>query len=165
MARATRDQPRDETRARAFAERLAAMFADAGTPRMPARVLTALMCSDEGALTVAELTEQLKVSPAAVSGAVSYLSQVGLVHREHVPGSRRDRYRISDTPWHETFAARNRFLRAFADVSAEGVRAVGGATTPAGQRLAEIRHFFEFLEDEMDGVLARWEKAKRRRAK
>ena len=44
--------------------------------RMPARVFAALLASDDGALTSAELGEQLQVSPAAVSGAVRYLAQV-----------------------------------------------------------------------------------------
>ena len=49
---------------------------------MPARVFAALLASDSGRLTSAELSALLKVSPAAVSGAVRYLAQVNLVSRE-----------------------------------------------------------------------------------
>ena len=39
----------------------------------------------------------LRISPAAVSGAVRYLIRLGLVHKERVPGSRRDCYRCPTT--------------------------------------------------------------------
>ena len=80
---------RDADAVRRFIERLASVLADAGFPRMPARVFAALLASEPGRLNAAELAELLQVSPAAVSGSVRYLSQVGLVSRESEPGSRR----------------------------------------------------------------------------
>lgn len=76
-----------------FVERFAAEVVKAGTQRMPARVFAALPASEEGALSSAEPGERLQVSPAAVSGAVRHLAQVGMLVREREPGSRRDRYR------------------------------------------------------------------------
>ena len=64
---------------------------------MPARVFAALLATDSGRLTAAELAELLQISPAAVSGAVRYLTQVGMVHREREPGSRRDSTGCSTT--------------------------------------------------------------------
>ena len=58
-------------------EGFASVLAESGLPRMPARVFTALLFCDAGGLTSAELTELLSVSPAAISGAVRYLSQLG----------------------------------------------------------------------------------------
>ena len=57
---------------------------------MPARVFAALLFCDAGGLTSAELTELRSVSPAAISGAVRYLSQLGFISRDRKPGSRRD---------------------------------------------------------------------------
>ena len=71
-----------------FVEHFAAQLVEAGLPRMPARVFVALLASDAGVLTSVELGEQLRISPAAVSGAVRYLSQVRMVSREREPGSR-----------------------------------------------------------------------------
>ena len=45
------------------------MLAEAGIARMPARVFAALLVTESGSLTAAELARQLHVSPAAVSGA------------------------------------------------------------------------------------------------
>src|SRR5262252_10496207 len=79
-----------------YVERFASVLVAAGFPPMPARVFVALLVTDSGRLTAADLAEVLRVSPAAVSGAVRYLIQVGLVHKERVPGSRRDYYRMPD---------------------------------------------------------------------
>ena len=56
-----------------YVERFAINLVEAGLPRMPSRVFAALLVSEEGKLTAAELAKQLQVSPAAVSGAVRYL--------------------------------------------------------------------------------------------
>ena len=75
--------------------------------RMPARVFAAILTADDGRCTAAELAGTLGVSPAAVSGAVRYLMQLGLVRRERDPGERRDHYRISsDTGTRSPPAAR-----------------------------------------------------------
>ena len=79
-----------------YVERFASVLVAAGFPPMPARVFVALLVTESGRLTAAELAEVLRVSPAAVSGAVRYLTQLGLVHKERVPGSRRDYYRMPD---------------------------------------------------------------------
>ncbi|WP_035954719.1 GbsR/MarR family transcriptional regulator [Kitasatospora sp. NRRL B-11411] len=138
-----------------FVERFATILVDAGFPRMPARVLTALLTSDSGRLTSAELGELLRVSPAAVSGAVRYLAQVDLVSREREPGSRRDRYRVHDHVWYEATANRDRTLLRWEAGLADGVEALG-ADTPAGRRLADSLEFFGFLRVELAGMMQRW---------
>jgi len=47
-----------------FIERFAAVLTEAGIPRMPARIFAALLASDSGRLTAAELAAQLQASPA-----------------------------------------------------------------------------------------------------
>ncbi|MFJ5233784.1 GbsR/MarR family transcriptional regulator [Kitasatospora sp. NPDC088391] len=138
-----------------FVERFATVLVDAGFPRMPARVFTALLTADSGRLTAAELGELLQVSPAAVSGAVRYLAQVELVGREREPGSRRERYRVHDHVWYEATANRDRTLVRWESSLAEGVRALG-PDTPAGRRLAESLEFFAFLRVELRQMMERW---------
>jgi DNA-binding transcriptional regulator GbsR (MarR family) len=122
---------------------------------MPALVFTALLATDSGRLTADELTEQLQVSRAAISGAVRYLSQVGMLSRERQPGSRRDQYALSDDTWYELVARREQILDRWITATRAGVDALGAAT-PAGDRLAESLAFFEFLRKEMPALLARW---------
>lgn len=146
---------RDPQAVEQFVGRFAAALVDAGMPRMPALVFVALMADDAGRLTADELVERLQVSRAAVSGAVRYLSQVGILGRERQPGSRRDHYVLHDTSWFEMVARRDQLLERWIINSREGVAALGAAT-PAGERVAESLAFFEFLHAEMPALLARW---------
>ena len=136
--------------------RLAAMLTDAGFPRMPARVFVALLCTDSGRLTASELATAVQGSAGAVSGAVRYLVSIGLVDREHLPGSRKDLYRVRPDAWHAALVRRDAMVHRFTSILAEGVAALG-PTTPAGQRLAETRDFFVFWQREMPALLERWE--------
>lgn len=138
-----------------FVERFAADMTEAGMQRMASRVFAALLVDDDAVMTSAELALALQISPAAVSGAINYLAQVSMVSREREPGSRRDRYRLQNEVWYTAIADRDRFLTRWEDTLREGVRTVG-EDTPAGVRLAETAAFFEFLQDEMAGVMERW---------
>ncbi|KIE27669.1 MarR family transcriptional regulator [Streptomyces sp. MUSC 125] len=146
---------RDPESVSRFVEHFAAQLVEAGVTRMPARVFAALLASDTGTLTSAELGEQLKISPAAVSGAVRYLAQVHLVSREREPGSRRERYRVHDDQWYQALTNREALIKRWEDALREGVSSLG-PDTPAGRRLAETLEFFEFIEKDVAGMMERW---------
>ncbi|MGW0469669.1 GbsR/MarR family transcriptional regulator [Streptomyces coeruleorubidus] len=138
-----------------FVESFAAHLVEAGMPRMPARVFAAILSSDEGSMTSAGLGEQLRVSPAAVSGAVRYLAQAHMVSREREPGSRRERYRVRGDQWFEALTNRDAVLKRWEAALREGVTSLG-ADTPAGRRMSETLAFFEFLESELAELMERW---------
>ena len=148
--------PQPEDSLHAFLERFASVLVAAGFPAMPARVFAALHVTDSGRLTAAELADMLRISPAAVSGAVRYLSGLGLVHRERVPGSRRDYYRMPPDVWHEVMRLQTQVLVRWANLLKEGIDIVG-ADTPAGARLSTQASFIEFLNKEVPALLARWD--------
>ena len=139
-----------------YLERFSSVLVAAGIPPMPARVFAALLVADSGRLTAAELAGMLRVSPAAVSGGVRYLIQVGLVHKERVPGSRRDYYRMPDDVWSDMFKLRDQVMQRWAALVREGIELLG-PDTPAGARLAGHATFFEFVSRELPEVLKRWD--------
>jgi DNA-binding transcriptional regulator GbsR (MarR family) len=151
---------RDEEAVRHFVEHMAMLFADWGFPRMAARVLMVMTAADEPALTAGELAERLGVSPAAISGAVRYLVQIGMAVREPVPGSRRDRYRLTDHTWYEATLTKLTIFRTVADLAVEGAKALGGSASPSGARVTEMRDYFLFVEQELPTVLEKWEATK-----
>ncbi|MBY8871973.1 MarR family transcriptional regulator [Micromonospora sp. PLK6-60] len=153
MTEATRPS-RNEEEVHLFVERMAMAFADVGFPRMAARVLFTVMSADEP-LTAAEIGERLGVSAAAVSGAVRYLTQFGMLVREPVKGSRRDRYRVPDNPWYEATITKTGLYKNFIDIAAAGVSALDG-TGPGRERVAEMRDFFVFVQEELDSLGERW---------
>ncbi|MCB5908572.1 GbsR/MarR family transcriptional regulator [Streptomyces pinistramenti] len=146
---------RDDEAVSTFVERFAAQMVDAGMQRMSARVFACLLADDSGVLTSAELGERLQVSPAAVSGAIRSLSQVDMVSREREPGSRRDRYRVHSDQWYEALARRDSVVTRWETTLREGVDRLG-EDSPAGRRMRETLAFFEFLHEEMPGLLGRW---------
>ncbi|MFJ1749175.1 GbsR/MarR family transcriptional regulator [Streptomyces sp. NPDC088116] len=149
-------RPRADTEAVArFVERFASEMTGAGMQRAAARVFAALLASDDASLTSAELSEQLSISPAAVSGAIRYLTTVGMVSRERDPGSRRDRYRLRNELWYATLAQRDSLLTRWEDALREGVDSLG-RDSPAGARVAETLAFFEFMQEELGDLLERW---------
>ncbi|MEU5956632.1 MarR family transcriptional regulator [Streptomyces sp. NPDC047525] len=154
-ARREDETRRDDEVVSRFVEQFAAQLVEAGMPRMPARIFSALLASDSGAMTSAELGERLQVSPAAVSGAVRYLTQQHMVARERDPGSRRDLFRVHSNQWYEALANRDGVLKRWESALTDGVTSLG-PDTPAGRRMAETLAFFEFVEQEIAGMLERW---------
>ncbi|MEU7721721.1 GbsR/MarR family transcriptional regulator [Streptomyces tibetensis] len=146
---------RDPEAVSRFVESFAAQLVEAGMTRMPARVFAALLSCDEGSMTSAELGEQLRISPAAVSGAVRYLAQTHMVSREREPGSRRERYRVHGDQWYEALTNRENVLKRWEASLREGVTSLG-ADTPAGRRMSETLAFFEFIEGELAALMERW---------
>lgn len=138
-----------------FVEKFALVLVEAGMPRMPSRVFGSLLVAEGGKRTAAELAKVLSISPAAVSGAVRYLTQVGLAVRARDPGERRDHYEIVDDVWYEAYANREKMFEAWIILMAEGVEAVG-AESDAGRRLEISRQFFGFLKDELPKLMVRW---------
>ena len=154
MSRRPTTTDRSQTQ-RAFTERMGSIMFETGLPRMPARVFAALLASDSGRMTAAELAEQLKASPAAISGAVRYLAQIGLLARERESGSRRDHFVLHEDVFYELIAQDSRSLVRWEHGLEEGIAGLG-ADTPAGRRLTDTLDFFQFMRAELDGMMARW---------
>jgi predicted transcriptional regulator len=143
-----------------FVERFALLLVESGVPRMPARVFGSLLVAEEGKRTAGELADSLRVSPAAISGAVRYLAQVGLAVRARDPGERRDHYEVTDDLWYEAYANRDKQLEQWANLMGEGA-AVVGPDTKAAARLDQSRKFFDFLRQEMPSLMRRWREYER----
>ncbi|WP_369206988.1 GbsR/MarR family transcriptional regulator [Streptomyces sp. PU-14G] len=152
-------EPRDhqdyEERASPFVERFAADLTEAGMQRMASRAFACLLASEDGALTSAELGRRLQASPAAISGAVRYLSQVGLVSRQRDPGSRRERYLLHHDVWYTSLLSRDNLLNRWQATLTTGADALGG-DSPAGRRLRESAEFLQYMQQELEAMLKRW---------
>ena len=148
-------EERDDEAVRRFIERFALTLAESGMPRMPARVFAAILTVDDGRCTAADLGDLLRVSPAAISGAVRYLTQLRLVRREREPGERRDHYRISGDTWYEAITRREAVVARWEQDLEEGIKAVGPHTA-AADRLEETRRFLAFTREQLARLLRDW---------
>ena len=140
-------------------EHLGGALADAGLARLPARVFAALMATEDGRLTSSELATMLDISPAGVSGAVRYLTQVRMIRRERERGSRRDVYVVMDDAWHDVLMQRDQIYAPIRAALTEA-RGVLGGDTRAGDRMQLSVEFLEFVTREMGGIAERWDEYK-----
>lgn len=143
-----------------FVERFALVMVEAGMPRMPARVFAYVLADDATRYTARELSEGLRVSPAAISGAVRYLVHTGMLTREREPGSRSDHYTIDDEDvWQRIYEQRLPLLQKWIDELTEGIAQLG-TDRRGGQRLRETRAYLRFTLEELTAMLERWPKRK-----
>ena len=142
-------------------ERMALILNEAGIPRMTARVLAYMLAVDADRHSAAALAEGLRVSPAAISGALRHLTATGMVVKEREPGKRADLYRVREgdlcgmivAAWIPVLKQWESVLEtATVEVGAQG----GG-----GRRLAEATTFIAFLRSETEGMLERWAEYRR----
>ena len=144
-----------------FVERFALILAENGIPRMAARVFAFALADDADRYTASDLAEGLRVSPAAVSGAVRFLVQTGLLGKEREPGSRSDTYRVyDDDVWGAITRHRLPMLDRWADGLSDGLDRLD-PNSRGWRRLRETQAYFEFVREESAGLTERW--AERRR--
>ncbi|GLW68876.1 MarR family transcriptional regulator [Kitasatospora phosalacinea] len=136
---------RDPVAVDAFEEAITTVFMHSGLSRMPARVLAALLLTDSGSLTAAELARRLQVSPASVSKAVAFLDEQSMVRRER-DERRRERYLVDEEIWYQSAVASAHANATVAATARQGVSVLGSAT-PAGVRLENVARFLDHLSE------------------
>ncbi|WP_328610888.1 helix-turn-helix domain-containing protein [Amycolatopsis sp. NBC_00345] len=134
-----------------FEEQFATMMVHTGLPRMPARVLAALLTRDEAGLPAADLVRHLGVSPASVSKAVAYLERLQLLTRA---GGRPERYFVDDDVWYRACRREVEVCETWAATAHLGAGLLGG--TPAGKRLAEMAGYFDHVGADLARAAEHW---------
>jgi DNA-binding transcriptional regulator GbsR (MarR family) len=137
-------------------ERLGQTLEEVGIPRMPARVFAFILADDQEAYTAADLAGGLSVSPAAISGAVRYLTDTHLVVRERNPAGRGDLFRVRDGDiWGTIQAARRPLLDRIVEHVQEAVELLPPGS--AGRaRVEETRDYFTFVREDVQQLDQRW---------
>ncbi|WP_329085397.1 MULTISPECIES: GbsR/MarR family transcriptional regulator [unclassified Streptosporangium] len=146
---------RDPQAVQDFTESFTDLLVQQGMPRMVARVMACLYVTDSGTLTAAELVQRLRVSPASVSHAVTFLEQQGLLRRERAPGGRRERYVIDDGIWLRSILAAVEMNEALVAASRRGSEILGGAT-PAGARFESSAELLLLVSESLRQAMEQW---------
>jgi DNA-binding MarR family transcriptional regulator len=127
---------------------------------MTARVLATLLFTERTSVTMSELADTLQASSGAISGALKMLVSVGLAERVPAPASRRDHYRLRDDAWAVLFTRQNETIGAMQSAADAGL-SVTSSKSAAGQRLIQMRDFYDFLMAELPALLDRWQQRPR----
>lgn len=143
----------------AYADAAGGELAAQGFPRVAARVLMAITAAEDGRLTAAELAETLVLSPAAVSGGIRYLVQLGFVRVATVPGTRRHTYSLTELPWYALSNFGDRSQRSA--VALERAAALLPPGSAAIERAADMADFMRFCAERVPALMDEW-RAERR---
>jgi hypothetical protein len=146
---------RDPEVVREFTESFTEVLVQQGMPRMMAKVLACLYITDSGALTAADLVQRLRISPASVSHAVTFLEQQGLLTRERTPGERRERYVVDDGIWLRSLLATVQMNEALITASRRGADILG-PTTPAGARFDASAELLLLVSEALHQAMTEW---------
>ena len=141
---------------REFVERMGHALSQAGLPRIPSLVFSALRVDDDGRMTASELAGSLDRSAGSISGAVRYLERVGMARRERERGSRRDVYVVDDDAWHGAMMRKDQVYAPMIAALTRGLTTIGNDSA-AHRRLLLTREFLSFVDVEMPGVAGGWE--------
>ncbi|MEU6404196.1 helix-turn-helix domain-containing protein [Streptomyces sp. NPDC046985] len=138
---------RDPEAVRAYEEQFTTVMMQSGLPKMMSRVMVALLMTDAGSLTAAELAQRLQVSPATVSKSIAFLESQTLVRRER-DERRRERYAVDGDLWYQSMTASVQALVQQVQVAREGVGVLGPGT-PAAVRLENVARFLDFVAESL----------------
>src|SRR3954447_5793141 len=139
-------------------ERLGRVLEESGVPRMPARGFAYILAEESDRYTAADLAEGLQVSPAAISGAVRYLTQTHLVVKERRPSGRGDLYRVVDGDvWGTIMTARLPLMDHYV-ASLEKAVDLLEPGSPGRARVEETRDYFTFAREGLSDLADRWAK-------
>ncbi|MFF3869947.1 GbsR/MarR family transcriptional regulator [Micromonospora sp. NPDC001898] len=137
------------------AEHLALALTQGGMQRMTARVLAALLFTEQDTLTAGEITELLIISSGSVSTALKSLTSVGLIEKVPAPGSRREHFRFREGAWATLMSEQNQLVRVMREAAEQGIAATGEDSV-AGRRLGEMRDFYDYLWRELPALIDQW---------
>lgn len=138
------------------AESAAAAITAVGFPRMPARVMMALIAAPAEGYTAAELGDRLGVSAAAVSGAVRYLQTLHMIRKVSRPDQRLAHYEIINDTWYVMMSNNSPVYDRLAAYIDE-IGAAHAEDHAARLRAEEMAEFFRFMGQRMPQLVDEWE--------
>jgi DNA-binding transcriptional regulator GbsR (MarR family) len=128
-------------------------------------VFAYILAEDRDRYSAADLAEGLQVSPAAISGAVRYLTSTRLVVKERRPSGRGDLYRVVDGDvWGTIMSARLPLMDHYV-ASLEKAADVLEPGSAGRTRVEETRDYFAFARDGMADLVQRWAARRAERAR
>jgi hypothetical protein len=143
---------------RQLVEEFGLLYEQMGGTRMAGRVSGYLLMCDPPIQSLTQIAGALGVSKAAVSGAARVLLQYGVVELVGEPGQRGDFYRALPGQMDSMLRLDHvRTLHALLDRGLASVADKDQAHSNYGL-MSDLRAFSVFLETEIPGVIARWQR-------
>lgn len=140
-----------------YIEEMGVLMERFGLPRMPGRVLGALLMADPPEQTAEALAATLQASRGSISASTRTLAQLGLIERVGKPGERKDFFRNRPNAWAELTKLQMLNIRLFKEMAKKGLTIIGSDDPDVRLGLVEMLEFYEFWERELPKVFRDWD--------
>jgi DNA-binding transcriptional regulator GbsR (MarR family) len=145
-----------------FIEALGLHFENEGIPRIGGRMIGLLMLADRP-LSLGQIADLLKVSPASVSTNARMFHTRALFEEISLPGDRRHYFVFSKSAWEQQIQAAMKTLSSAGKIYSGKLAQLGPEEHVRRQRMSEACEFFEFFHGVIGSALEQW-RARRQQA-
>ena len=145
---------------KAVIENIGINYETAGLQPAAARVLGLLYVADKPELTFDEITDCLQISKSATSNALNLLLQTGQIEYITFSGDRKRYFRLKISNWRDGFAKKIEVMTSFNKLLRQVLEVRTTETPEYNASLEELINFLDFVNQELPGLLQKWEKTK-----
>lgn len=139
-----------------FADAVGRHFArQNGLPPVTGRVIGWLLICDPAQQTIAEVSQGLRASRSAISGAVAQLEDWSWIQRTRAAGERVDRVELDPAIWVRLLDKTEEYTSLGA-LAQRGLELLDGTPDVRRSRLEEAAAFADFLTQRMPVIAAEW---------
>lgn len=151
------DAEQQQSELRHFAEDVGLIFERMSMPRMTGRVVGWLLVCDPPHQSMNELVEALQTSKSSISTTTRLLEEIYFIQRIRLPGYRHDHYRLIPGAWNTITKARLAQVSTIRTLAERGLNLLNHSSPEGRERLQEMHDIYAFWEQEIPGLISRWE--------
>ena len=137
-----------------FIEKVGLASEAEGYPRIAGRIF-AFLVINEGAYSLDDLADALRISRASVSTNARLLERDGIITRTSSPGDRRDYYQVAEDHWEHMFEQALRRVTQFHRVFAEAASQLPPDESEC-RRVRIGERFYATLIEDLEQRLKKW---------
>jgi len=145
---------------KAVIENIGINYETAGVQPAAARILGLLYVADKPELTFDKITDCLHISKSATSNALNLLLQTGQIEYITFSGDRKRYFRLKISNWRDSFAKKIEVMTSFNKLLRQVLEVRTTETPEYNASLEELINFLDFVNQELPGLLQKWEKTK-----
>lgn len=127
-----------------------------GWPPIMGRTIAWLMVSDPPEQSAQQISEAVHASRASLTGALRLLSEARMIQAVTRAGDRSTYYRVAPDAWSAMLRRRLESITSFKEITDNGLRLFPPGAGRA-DRLRDAHRVFEWLNQEAEPLLQRWE--------
>jgi DNA-binding transcriptional regulator GbsR (MarR family) len=138
-------------------EKFGLSFEEVGMPRIAGRIAGYMMLH-EGSCSHDDQAETQQISKTSASTNTRLLVQKGLLDHVTRPGDRKDYYELTDEPASRMFEMVKQKMLRMHNLLSEATSTLPNTRTRSRAKLRDMQTFFEFMLDDIDERMQRWQR-------